>query len=155
MGERPAGSPAGSAGEQLIHGVDNHRASDVSAGIEHELLERLAIFAGLDRVDLCADQLDVVLLENAQLVQAHGRVQSGLAAQGRQNRVWLLFGDDRLDNLWGNRFDVGSVGEVGVGHDGGWVRVDQNHSDAFGAQNAAGLGARVVKLAGLADNDRA
>ena len=53
------------------------------------------------------------------------------------------------------RLDVGGVGEVGVGHDRGRVRVGQDDPVALLAQHPAGLGARVVELAGLADHDRA
>ncbi len=45
-----------------------------------------------------------------------------------------------------DRFDVGGVGEVGVGHDRGRVRVDQDDAHALLAQHAAGLRARVVEL---------
>ena len=86
-------------------------------------------------------------------MQSHRRVQCGLAAKRRQDRVRLLFDDDGFDYFWGDRLDVGGVGEVRVGHDGRRVRVDQDHSDSLFAQHSAGLGARIVKFAGLADND--
>ena len=60
--------------EQFIHGVGDYRLRYVCAGIEHKLLERLAVFAGLDGLDLGADEFDVVLLENAEFVEAHGSV---------------------------------------------------------------------------------
>ena len=53
------------------------------------------------------------------------------------------------------RLDVGGVGEVGVGHDRRRVRVGEDHPVALLPQHAAGLGARVVELAGLPDHDRA
>ena len=57
-------------------------------------------------------------------------------------------------NSGGDRLDVGRVGELGVGHDGGRVGVDQRHPQALGPQHLAGLGAGVVELAGLPDHDR-
>src|SRR2546422_4977960 len=42
-----------------------------------------------------------------------------------------------------------------IGHDGGRVAVDQDDAIPLLAQGLAGLGPRVVKLAGLADDDRA
>src|SRR5690606_6904254 len=51
--------------------------------------------------------------------------------------------------------DVGGVRELGVGHDRGRVGVGQDHPVALLLEDLAGLGARVVELAGLADDDRA
>ena len=53
------------------------------------------------------------------------------------------------------RLDVGLVGQVGVGHDGGRIGIDQHHFVAVGAQGLGGLGPGVIELAGLADDDRA
>ena len=129
------------------------RATSAPAS-QHQLLEDLAVLALVDRLEIRADQLDVVLLEDAVVVQLDGRVERGLAAEGRQDRIRLLLGDDRLDDLPGDRLDVGRVGEVGVGHDRRRVRVDQDDAHALLAKHAAGLGARVVELGGLADDDR-
>jgi hypothetical protein len=45
--------------------------------------------------------------------------------------------------------------ELGIGHDGRWVRVDQHHLVAELRQRLRTLGSRVVELARLADHDRA
>ena len=84
-----------------------------------------------------------------------GRVERGLAAERREQRVGALLGDDLLDELRRDRLDVRGVGELRVGHDRRRVGVDQDDADALLAQHAAGLGAGVVELAGLADDDRA
>ena len=94
-------------------------------------------------------------VEDPVVVQVDRGVQRRLAAQRRQDRVGPLLGDDRLDDLPRDRLDVGRVGEVGVGHDRRRVRVDQDDAHALLAQHAARLGARVVELARLADDDRA
>ena len=52
------------------------------------------------------------------------------------------------------RLDVGHVGHAGIGHDRGRIGVDQHDLVAQAAQRLAGLGARVVELARLADDDR-
>ena len=120
-----------------------------------DALELLAVLAEHDRLDVGADQRAVVLLEDAALVQLHRAVQRGLPAQGREHGIRPLLGDDLLDDLGGDRLDVGGVGELRVGHDRGGVGVDQDDADALLAQHPAGLGAGVVELAGLADDDRA
>ena len=73
---------------------------------------------------------------------------------GRSGVGAFLF-DDAGQRLRGDRFDVGAVGEVGVGHDGGRVGVEQDDLVAFLLQGLAGLGSGVIELAGLADDDRA
>ena len=83
-----------------------------------------------------------------------GRVERGLAAQGGQHRVRPLPGDHLLQHVQGDRLDVGGVGELRVGHDRRRVGVDQADPDALLAEHPAGLGARVVELAGLPDDDR-
>ena len=52
------------------------------------------------------------------------------------------------------RLDVGPVGQVRIGHDGGRIRIDQHHFIAVRAQRFAGLRAGIIELAGLADDDR-
>ena len=50
--------------------------------------------------------------------------------------------------------DVGAGREIGVGHDGRRVGVDEHHLVALVGEHLARLRARVVELAGLADDDR-
>ena len=88
-------------------------------------------------------------------MQVDRGVERRLPAERRQDRVGLLLRDDRLDDLPRDRLDVGRVGEVGVGHDRRRVRVHEDDAHALLAQHAARLGARVVELARLADDDRA
>ena len=94
------------------------------------------------------------LSSDARLVQGDGRVQRGLPAQGGQQRVGALAGDHLLQHVRGDRLDVGGVGELRVGHDRRRVGVDQADPEPSGAQHPAGLGAGVVELAGLPDDDR-
>ena len=82
------------------------------------------------------------------------QVERGLAAEPGEQALGLLLGDDRLDRLDGQRLEVDDVGDRGVGHDRGRVRVDEDRPDALGAQRAAGLRPGVVELGRLADDDR-
>ena len=102
-----------------------------------------------------ADQLDLVALQGAVLVQGDRGVQRGLPAEGGQQGVRPLLGDHHLDELRGDRLDVGGVGELRVGHDRRRVGVDQDDPEPLGLEHPAGLGAGVVELARLADHDRA
>ena len=102
-----------------------------------------------------ADQLDVVLFQHAVVGQVERAVQRGLAAHGGQQRIGLLALDDLLDRLPRDGLDIGDVRRFGVGHDGGGVAVDQDGPVTLGLERLARLGARIVELAGLADDDRA
>ena len=139
----------------LVHGVDDVAAGGLGAAALHDALELLAVLAELDGGDVRADQLHVVLLQHAVLVQGDGGVQRGLAAQGGQHGIRALLGDDFLHHLGGDGLDVGGVGELGVGHDGGRVGVHQDDPQAFLLEDTQCLGAGVVELGGLADDDRA
>ena len=118
-------------------------------------LERLAVLGGGDGVGLGPDQLHPVAVEHPGPGQLHGQVERRLAAQGGQQGVGPLPLDDPLQHLGVEGLDVGGVGQLGVGHDRGRVRVGQDHPVALGPQHPAGLGAGVVELAGLADDDGA
>ena len=138
----------------FLKGMRDVGAGGFGAGLLHDLLEEFAVLATIDGVKGRADQLDVVLLEHARLAQRHGRVQRGLSAQRRQQRVRTFLGDDLLEDRGGDRLDVGGVGHFRIGHDGGRVGIDQNDPNALFAQHATGLGARIIEFRGLADHDR-
>jgi hypothetical protein len=95
-----------------------------------------------------------VLVEDAGVGQRDGDVQPGLPADGRQERIWPLTGDDLRDGLRGERLDVRRVGELRVGHDRRRVGVHEHDPVPLGTQRLAGLHAGVVELAGLTDHDR-
>ena len=136
-------------------GLDGGGAGHVEADLEHGLLEDVAGLALFDRLRAGADHFDAVFFKDARLVQIHREVQAGLPAEGRQEGVGTLLRDDLFEGVHGERLDVGDVGELRVRHDGGRVAVDQDDAVAFLAQRLAGLGAGIVELAGLADDDGA
>ena len=143
----------------LVHGETHTGAGGFAADLGDDVLELLPVLAALDRFEVGADQLDAVALEDAVLVQRDGGVQRGLAAQRGQQGVDLvaalrLLRDDPLDEGRRDRLDVGVVGELRVGHDRRRVGVHEADLQPLGPQHPARLGARVVELAGLADDDR-
>ena len=72
-----------------------------------------------------------------------------------QERVRALARDDLLGGLDGDGLDVRPVGELRVRHHRGGVAVEQHHLHALLPERLDGLGAGVVELDGLADDDRA
>ena len=98
-------------------------------------------------------------------MQGHRGVQGGLTAEGGQQHklarraealhLGLFAHDDFLDTFRGDGLDVRAVGELGVGHDGGRVGVHEHHAVALFLEGLAGLGAGIIKLARLPDDDGA
>ena len=95
----------------------------------------------MDGVKGRADQLDAVLLEDAQLVQRNRRVEGGLPAQRGEQRVRSLAGDHLGNHRGRDRLDIGRVRVLEFGHDRRWVAVDEHDAQTLGAQHPAGLGA--------------
>ena len=137
------------------HAVGIARARDLQANLGHGLVKELAVLAALDGGQVAADHLDAVLVERTVFRQLDGGVQTGLAAQRGQQRVRALFLDHALDKLGSDGLDIGAVGKTRIGHDGRRVGVDQDDLKAILLEHLAGLGAGVVELAGLANNDGA
>ena len=137
------------------HAVGIARARDLQANLGHGLVKELSVLAALDGGQVAADHLDAVLVERTVLCQLDGDVQTGLAAQRGQQRVRAFFLDYTLDKLGGDRLNIGAVGQARVGHDGRRVGVDQDDLKAILLEHLAGLGAGVVELAGLANDDGA
>ena len=174
VGDAAAGAAEGEAGadddretnfsgefEAVFQIVDQRGFRDVEADLLHGVFEEEAVFGFLDGFDVGADQLDVVFVENAAVGKFDGEIERGLSADGGKNgeagagRHFALDANDLFEIFAGERLDVSAVGELGVGHDGGRVRVGEHHFKAFGLERLAGLGAGVVELGGLADDDGA
>jgi hypothetical protein len=82
----------------VLERADDAAPGHVEADAPHRGLEEVAVFGALDRVDLRADELAAVLLEDAGLGEVEREVQPRLAADRRQHRVGSLGGDDALED---------------------------------------------------------
>ena len=134
---------------------DRLASANVEADFAHRCLKPFAAFGFVDNVGVGGDHLDAVLFKDAMLVEIHRQIEAGLAAERREERVGPFGCDHLFDHLPGERLDVGPIGGGRIGHDRRRVGVDENDLVAFLAQRFARLGAGVVELAGLADDDRA
>ena len=168
VGDAAAGAAQSKAGTQDHREADLRREGEAAfdigdelgrrgfeADLPHGVLEEQTVFGFLDGVDFCADELDAVSVEHAGFGEFDREIQAGLTAHGGEQRVGAFDADDLFDVLAAERFDVGFVGEIGVGHDGRGVGVDQDDFEAVGFEGLGGLGAGVVEFAGLADDDGA
>ena len=130
-----------------------------SRGLEpdsmHGLLEGLAVLGLVDRLGGGSDQLDVIFGERPPLGQPHRDVQRGLPAHRRQQRIRVLPLDHLLHDLERDGLDIGPIRQFRISHDRGRIAVNQDNPIPLFLQSPAGLCARVIKLAGLPDDDRA
>ena len=121
----------------------------------HRLLEGAAVLGGSDGVETGTDQLDSVFLEHTVTSQRHRHVEGGLTAEGREQSIGPLLGDDCGDHFGRYRLQVCGVSECGIGHDRRRVRVDEDDAVPVFPEHLERLGARIVELCGLSDDDRA
>ena len=137
FGNPPAGAPQGISGAQdnrIADGLGEGDSvldivNDLGGGnglsdLLHGVLKALAVFRLENGLGSRADQSDPVLLQKAGLSQLHAKIQPRLTSQGRKNRVRLLFQDDLLHTLRGQRLDIDLVRDLLIRHDGSRVGVD-------------------------------
>ena len=120
-----------------------------------EPAKEVAVLGLANGVQLGAEHPHPVAFQHAGVSQRHGQVQPRLSAQGGQDSVGAFLPDDPFQDVNGQGLYVDAVGDPLVRHDGGGVGVDQYGHHAFLAEGLAGLGARIVELCRLANDDRA
>ena len=140
---------------RLVHIMHRERLGAGKANLVHRLLEQVAVFRRLNRLDRGADELNAVTLQHAVFGQVKRAVERRLPAHRRQNRVRALLGDNLLHRLPLNRLDIRRIRHLRVGHNRRRIGIDENDAEALTAQRLARLRAGIIKLAGLADDNRA
>ena len=137
----------------VAHAARVSAARKIQTGLSHRLFKKIPIFRLLDRLQFGADHLDAVALENPALRQVDGKVERRLPAKSWQQHIGAFLLNNLLNNIRRNGLDVGSVGEIRVGHDGCGIRIDQDNSITLFLECFQCLGAGIIEFAGLADND--
>lgn len=100
-----------------------------------------------------ADEFHAVFFQDSVLGHGHGCVQACLTTQGWQQGARPFSFDDAGHSLWFDGLDVGPVGQVRIGHDRSRIGVDQDHLIPLFLQGFQGLGAGIVELTGLPDDN--
>src|SRR5215469_14319590 len=140
--------------------VDQRRLGNIEADLLHGVFKVESVLGFLDGFHVGANQLHVELFEHAIVGQLDGEVERGLAADGgkngksRRGRELAFDANDLFQIFASERLDVGTVGKLGIGHDGGRVRVGEHDFVALRFERLASLGTGVVELGGLSDDDR-
>ena len=138
----------------VVGALDDERGRVRLVDAFEQVPERLAVLGHPDRLERRAQEADVVPVQDAGLGQRHRQVQRRLPAQPCQQSLRLLAGDHGLDRGHRERLQVHGVRDGRVGHDRGRVGVDEDRAHTLGPERAAGLGAGVVELGRLSDDDR-
>ena len=136
----------------FFNGVADKRTCRFATNLGNNRTKLFTILTSANRIHICTDELGTVFRKNSLIMQFDGGVQSGLSAQCCENCRWFLFGDDHFQNFSCDRFNISCVGKFRIGHDCGWVGIDQYDSDTFSSKYSTCLGAGIIKLAGLANN---
>ena len=140
---------------RLLDAVGRFAFGHVDAEAVHRCLEGDSVLAPLDGIDLNTNHSDSVFVQYPGLVQFGGQVEPRLAAEIRKDRVGAFVFDNLREGLGIQWFNIGHIGRTRIGHDRCRVGVDKDDLVAQLAQCFAGLGAGVVELAGLSDDNRA
>src|SRR5687767_172663 len=119
----------------------------------HCFLEKLTVLADLDRIDIRANELHAVLVENSLLVKLDRQIETGLSADCRQQSVRPFFLNDRRRRLDRERLDIGSIRDLGIGHDRRGIGVNQYDLEALGHKRTTCLGPGVVEFTSLTDDN--
>ena len=99
-------------------GRDGHAGRLRLAYIRQQLAEQLPVFGGANRLQGGSQEPGAVPVQHPSLRHVHRQVQSGLAAEGRQNAIGPLPRDDGVHHLDGQGLDVDHVRYALVRHDG-------------------------------------
>ena len=113
--------------------VHKLRLRRIQSDLAHRVFEEQPILCLLDRFQFGADQFHAVFIKDAGFSQIHREIQTRLPAYCRKQRIRTLFADHFFGECDGERFHIGAIREIRIGHDGGRVRIDQNHLIAVGA----------------------
>ena len=140
-------------GERVVEGTGEAAVGDGEPDAVHRGGELLAVLGHLDRALVGADQFDPVGGQHPLTVQVHGDVEGRLPAHRGEQRVGHLAFDHPLHPFGRQWLDVGPVRQIRVGHDRRRIGVHQDDPVALLLERAHGLGAGIVELAGLPDDD--
>ncbi|CAB4794963.1 unannotated protein [freshwater metagenome] len=140
----------------FVESVSNATRWHIETDLDHRLLELLAIFGCGNCLCVCADELRGSRHTNeTALEQGHCNVERSLTTHRWEHCVGTLALNNARHDLGSEWLDVRGIGEIGVGHDGGRIRVREDDAVALFAQHSTRLSAAVVELACLPDYDRA
>ena len=119
----------------------------------HRFTEQFAVFSHFDGIAFGADHLNTEFFQDAHFLKRQRGVETRLPPHRRQKRIRAFFFDDFGNNLWRDGFDIGGISKFRIRHDRGRIGVYQNNPIPFFAERLTGLSTRVIKFAGLTNDN--
>ncbi|EKD51911.1 MAG: hypothetical protein ACD_62C00161G0001 [uncultured bacterium] len=132
----------------------NHRPRHIEPDIFHGLTKQQTIFGLFYGRKPGTNEFNIVFFKNPSLIKRHGDVQGRLPTQCGKERVGPLFLNDLFNDLDSDGFNVSSVRQLWICHDGRGVGVDEHNTVPFFLEGLDPLRARIIKFTCLADDDR-
>ena len=123
----------------FFHAVRNRCTRHIETDVFHRPLEFFAVFSHVDGFFPGTDHFHVEFFQHAFAVEIERAVQCRLATHGGQQGIGPFFSMMLATVCQVNGFDVGRIGHLGVGHDGGRIRVHQDHPVALFLQRTTSL----------------
>ena len=134
---------------------DQARARALQADGIHGCAKLQTILGLFDGLQIGADQFHAMAFQHPGAGQRDGGVKGGLPAHGRQQGIGFFTLDDASQHFRRDWFDIGSIGQIRIGHDRRRIGVDQNDPETFFAQRFARLRPGVIEFTGLSNDDGA
>jgi len=138
----------------ILHRIDGRAASHLNTQGIHHLLKGNPVLPLLDGVGVHTDYLHTILFKDSLFIKQQRKVQRRLSAQVGQQRIRPFLADDLFQGILIQRLDIGDVGHLRVGHDGGRIGVDQHDLIPQGTERFARLRSGVIKFTCLSNDDR-
>ena len=120
-----------------------------------QFFEKFPVLRPLDGTAVRTQEFHLALFQYPFLFKLHRKVQAGLSADSRQNRIRPFIPDNLRNVLQRQGLHVYLIRHGSIRHDGGRIGIAQDHLIPFLFQGKAGLCSRVVELSRLADHNRA
>ena len=137
-----------------MHILHDGAFRDRLAEFFHGFLEPFAILSLFDGIKRRAEELYAMLLQYSFFGKLNGKVQPRLPAKGGKEAVGLFLRDNLRQKIDGERFDIDAIRDIRIRHNGRGIAVDEHDLKTVLLECAAGLGAGVVELCRLSDDDR-
>ena len=141
-------------GKRFFFGGCDFRGNDRLVNLLHGTPEEITVFRTFNGFNIGPKQTDTVFRKPVVFAQLHRQCKTGLSAKSCQQTVRLFLHNDPLQGFRIERFKVNLIRKMFVGHDRCRVGIGKHDIDSFRFQNTARLRAGIIKLCGLADNDR-
>ena len=135
--------------------MNNDSICGIKANRLHCFIKTITVFCLIDSIRICADHIDTKFFQHAFSRQIQRTIQCRLPTHGWQQSVRTLFLNNFCNRAPLYRLNVRCIRHGWISHDRGRVRIHQNNPKTLFPQGFTSLGARVIKLTCLTNNNRA